>query len=482
MPLVVLQPVFASLRRVALRLVSDRRGGVMTLFALSLPALLTAGAATVTYGQITTRRAELQLIADAAALAASREITLANATAAHVVATAESTARSMIAQGRPEGTSATPSAEMLPDRAGVTLSIAETVATRMGQILSYPTYDLRVSATARVTGSGRICLIALEASGARTLHLRKDARLSAEGCALYANSTDPSAVTVEDRAVAVASLVCSAGGVREGKKGASVTPAARTGCPPLSDPLAGRPAPPSSGACANVDEVRAGKPPRDKDLLALAAKNGKALGRWNVVMDTGAGVELSPGIYCNGLLVNGGAKVRLKPGIYVMRGALVVDDARLQGENVGFYFEGDRASLLFEEDSSISLTAPKDGEMAGLLMFEERRVNSPVPAPPGKTKGASPIPLVPLPPLREYRIISDDAQVLLGTIYLPSGRLMIDSKRAVADRSTYTVIVTRRLELFDGPNLVLNSNYAASDIPVPKGVGPVPGSAVSLTR
>jgi Flp pilus assembly protein TadG len=128
------------------------------------------------------------------------------------------------------------------------------------------------------------------------------------------------------------------------------------------------------------------------------------------------------------------------------------------------------APLRFDSDSSISLTAPRSGPLAGLLMFDDRNVGNPVAPPLGLN---APIP--PLPTgkkLREYRIVSDDARMLLGTIYLPGGRLVIDSKKPVADRSAYTVIVARRVELYEGPNLYLNTDYASTDIPLPKGVGP----------
>jgi hypothetical protein len=35
--------------------------------------------------------------------------------------------------------------------------------------------------------------------------------------------------------------------------------------------------------------------------------------------------------------------------------------------------------------------------------------------------------------------------------------------------------VTRRLELFQAPNLVLNARYNATDVPVPDGLGPNSG-------
>ena len=206
----------------------------------------------------------------------------------------------------------------------------------------------------------------------------------------------------------------------------------------------------------------------------------------NKVVDKKAIVTLMPGTYCGGLKVTEESKVTLLAGTYVIKdGPLTVNKkSSFEGQNVGFYFSGDKAGLLFDKDSVVSLTAPRDGAMSGLLFAEERGVVDPAPAPTPELDLITGL-LPPLPPLlpssapkmREYRIISDNARVLLGTIYLPSGRLIIDSTKPVSDRSAYTVIVVRRLDLFDGPNLYLNSDYAASDIPVPDGVGPVGGSA-----
>ena len=69
----------------------------------------------------------------------------------------------------------------------------------------------------------------------------------------------------------------------------------------------------------------------------------------------------------------------LRPGVYIIKdGPLVVDkNASLTGVNVGFYFTGVRGGLLFDEKSTVSLTAPKNGPMSGLLFFEDRL------APPG---------------------------------------------------------------------------------------------------
>ncbi|KQU20094.1 hypothetical protein ASG63_23255 [Methylobacterium sp. Leaf94] len=186
-------------------------------------------------------------------------------------------------------------------------------------------------------------------------------------------------------------------------------------------------------------------------------------------------VTLQPGTYCGGLHITKKGQVTLKPGVYIMKdGPLVVDKGgSLTGVNTGFYFTGVRGGLLFDDKSVVSLTAPKDGPMSGLLFFEDRAAPSgllsllplggkgkPKPAPGGFIAQ------------REYRIISDDARTLLGTIYLPVGRLIIDSKKPVADQSAYTVIIARMINLYDGPNLMLNARYSSTDVPVPAGVDP----------
>ena len=156
-----------------------------------------------------------------------------------------------------------------------------------------------------------------------------------------------------------------------------------------------------------------------------------------------------------------GATARLNPGVYVIRNGplLVLNDGALIGEHVGFYFDGDLAMMRLDPRSRIDLTAPRDGDMAGFLFFSSRAALG----------GAL--------NLRRFRIGSDDARTLLGTIYLRDGVLEVDARRPVADRSAYTVIVARRVEVSAGPDLVLNADYDSTDIPVPNGVGPREGQA-----
>jgi hypothetical protein len=162
-------------------------------------------------------------------------------------------------------------------------------------------------------------------------------------------------------------------------------------------------------------------------------------------------VTLDPGVYCGGINVTLGGDVTLNPGTYVMNnGTLTVETGgKLQGENVGFYLTGLLSTIQFGPSSTISLTAPKTGDMAGMLFFEDRDVLFTFP----------------------HSIASNDARNLVGTIYLPGNTLAINSTDPIADQSDYTVIIAKKFEMKDGPELVLNTDYENSPIPVPEGVG-----------
>ena len=68
------------------------------------------------------------------------------------------------------------------------------------------------------------------------------------------------------------------------------------------------------------------------------------------------------------------------------------------------------------------------------------------------------------------KISSDNARLLLGTIYFPEGDLEIDSGGKVADESAYTAVIANRIRLNCGPTLVLNSDFDKTTVPVPEGM------------
>ena len=446
---------------------ADQNGGVILVFVLAAPILMGGVAAATEYGLLIKRRQQMQAAVDQAATMGANQFLLANADEATIKSFAESTAigLSVVPTGRAAVATATP----VKTETRVQVSMVETVPTVMGKLLRLPTADIRVRASAKLSGSIRLCLLALDPSAAGALHLEKNAIVTADDCSTYSNSKSPKGLQAGDGARLTTRSSCSAGGV-DGAS-ANFIPMPTKDCPQVKDPLADRAAP-DIGSCISLSSIVNSDPTKITNLLKRPSN------------EVNQSVTLDPGTYCGGLKITKNAVVTLRPGVYVMKdGPLIVDGkASMSGQNVGFYFTGDRGGLRFDKDTTISLTAPKDGAMAGLLMFEDRSVSLPV-VPPLDTM----VPVAPPPPgpatkpLREYRIISDNARTMLGTIYLPAGRLIVDAQKPVADQSAYTVIVAQLVNLYDGPNLVLNARYSQTDIPVPKGVGPTSGTT-ALTQ
>jgi Putative Flp pilus-assembly TadE/G-like len=423
-------------------------GGVLNIFGLVTPVLLMGIASAVDYGSFERGRSRLQAQVDAAAIAAAREMQLAQTNTSRIAAVAEN----FVHNGEPQATVTT---RVDMTALSVTVSATETYAPKVGAYFWAKAPTIAASATAKLSGTMPLCLLSLDPAAPAALELEESAMMTATGCMVYSDSKSAAGLQIKDQATLKAGLICTAGG-RARTAGATVTPDPVTDCPVMADPLHSR-TPPSATTC-----------------------------RFNNTVINGVVQTLQPGVYCGGLKITNGADVTLASGVFIIKdGPLIVDKgATLRGANVGFYLTGPSSNLTFAVDSTISLSAPKDGPLAGLLIFDDPTGASAPAIPPY----ALPVPLVggilakliPGPP-REHKILSDNARMLLGTIYMPKGRLIIDANKPIADKSAYTVLVVQRIDLHSGPNLILNSDYSATDVPVPPGVGPY-GNSVKLTN
>ena len=393
-------------------LIQDERGGIALTFGLLLPLVLGSVAAAVEFGVLAHRTSQLQNAADAGALAAARQLSIARSSSDGVL----SAAQAMVAASVEPGFELSVTTTVLGN--AVEVNVTQMAASLFGKIMGTESYSLAAKAVARVT-SARLCMLALEPDKKGAIDVNQSATLTAPKCSVVSNSRSRSGIVAADGSRIDAEAVCSAGGI-DGKEKFVRPPT--TDCPSIGDPLGDRPTP-KVGPCT---------------FKKLVIKGGAQ--------------SLSPGVYCDGLKITDGATVTLSPGIYVIQGGKFVVEkaATLEGEDLGLFLTGKSTTLEFSYDSTISLSAPKKGEMAGILIFDDRSDK-----------------------MDKHRIYSNNARKLLGTIYMPNGALYIDSKKRLADRSDYTVIIARSVELFDGPDLVLNANYEGSSVPVPKGVGPL---------
>jgi len=422
------------------RMVRCERASTLTTFALLVPVIVAATGVSLNYGSAALMKTKMQRIADGAALMSARQLQLAQATANKVTAAAQSYVSAQIA-----GVATSVAVDM--DAFTVRVQLDGDAAPVIGLSFLNQATHVTAAATARLSSGLPLCLLGLDTKAPGTVGLESSALLTAPGCLVYSNSKSPQGLSALSDSVLKAGFICSGGG-KITDSGANITPQPATDCPTMPDPLAAR-VPPSDGPCNYVARI------------VLAGTT-----------------TLQPGVYCGGLIISLGANVTMAPGVYIIKDGpfLVNGDATLTGTNVSIYLKGLDSNLKFDEQTTISLTAPKDGQMAGILIYDD---------PNGATALLNPVIAGKyyklLSPAREHLILSDNARTLIGTIYMPKGRLIIDANKPVADKSAYTVLVVQQLDLYSGPNLILNSDYGASEIPVPAGVGNF-GGTVSLTN
>ncbi|MFN0022612.1 MAG: pilus assembly protein TadG-related protein [Parvularculaceae bacterium] len=426
-------------------------GNVALIFALTAPLLIGVAGGALDFQSLGLQRTGLQDAADNLATRGAREFLLENSTPAQIEALVQATADAQY-----EDRLGAFSLGVEADAEEKSVAVELTQAPRRGFFLhALPAFsgDLSATATAVARGTSDVCVVALEDEKDGAVRAEAGARLIASKCSILSNSKSSRGIDAAGFSKLRASLICSAGGARGGSQ--NFDPPALTDCPHYEDPLIER-LPPDVGAC-DADGLTLGSSGALSGLALTALTSVVSLldGADDETLVGYTRYDLEPGVYCNGLKIRSDADVHLAPGVYVIKdGPLEVElGGRIFGKNVGLYFTGDDAVFTFKPQSIVHLTAPADGIMAGMLIMEDReRADT-----------------------ETYAILSANARTLLGTIYLPQGRLHVDSLMPVADASAYTAIVTRYLRLSGSPELVLNTDYALTDVPVPAGIGATGG-------
>lgn len=436
---------------------TDKRGNVALTFAIAAPLLLAVVGGAVDFQVIYQQRTKLQDAADSLATRGAREYLLENSSDAQIEAVVQATAANQYAQ-----TLGAFSLDAVASGGDRSVAVQLTQAPQKGLFLHHLSafqQPIAVSATAVARGAANVCVVALEDEGNGAIYAAASAALNAPKCSILSNSTSSQGIRATGIAKLTAGLICSAGGASGGAMNFAPMPV--TDCPAYEDPLIKR-LEPSVGSC-NETSLLLG----ETGGISAAMMDSMTVSVSSIDGATAATLpgytryDLSPGVYCGGLHVRSKADVHLAPGVYVFKdGDLVVElGGRLRGEGVGLFFKGAGATFTFEPQSIVHLTAPTSGVMAGMLMMEDRTRTT----------------------VDTYSILSSNARTLLGTIYLPNGRLSVRSDKPIADDSAYTAIVSRFVELAGTAQLVLNTNYDLTDVPVPQGVGNT-GGVVNLRQ
>lgn len=390
-------------------------GGVALMFALGGPVVILLAVGATDLWAVRSASARFQSIADAAALAGAPALALA-ADGSAARERADAHVRSLMSEwvDRPEYVAAY---EVVAGAEGRALRVVLNGRRPSFFVNLLPPggWKFRTEATASPAGIVPLCVLITGSSGDKLFNVKDSSRMNAPACLVHSNRD----IIVEGGSVtaAMAQAVTKASGV--------INPSANTGAAAMDDPFAALDLSQSERLLCTTTAL----------LKPLKAKSGVHY--------------IRAGEHCGGIELEGTAIGILDAGDHFFLGGhlIVKEDARLQGNDVVLFF--DKASKFeFKDRARVELNGRKSGAYAGLVM--------------GGTRNNT----------EDFIISADNVDSLLGVIYVPSARLIIEGKADVARDSAWTVIVSKELQLKGSPSLFINASYSASDVPVPTGVGP----------
>src|SRR5437868_1155065 len=355
------------------RFFADQHGGVAPIFALALVPMIGLAGAAVDYSRASAARAAMQATLDATTLMIAKDAQLIPSDQINTRASELFNA----GFGRDDVQALQVTATMTNGTGGttVTATAGGAVATTFMHILGRSAMDIAARASVVTASDGLGCVLSLDplASGAATAQGSTTVKLN--GCSLYDNSADSTALTVGGSATISADFVGVVGGIGT-STGITTTNGLRTGISPVADPYADVAMPTFSGC----------------DQHNFTAKNT---------------VTINPGVYCGGIGVNANAVLTLNPGMYIIDGGglTVNGGATVNGTGVTLDFTSssrrDWATVTINGNANVNLTPMTYGPTRGIVIFADR--NTP--------QGTS------------FKFNGGANQYFAGAIYVPTGAI-----------------------------------------------------------
>jgi Flp pilus assembly protein TadG len=341
------------------RLEGDERGAVLAFVAVGMVVLIGFSALAIDVGRLYVTRAQLQAAADAAALAAVRELPdqdAAREAALTLVAgnlgpdaNAGQNLVDAVTFGRWDADAGTFVSGGAPvDSTRISLARSQAtgnpIQTFFAGVLGHSQVDVGVRSVARRLAANT-CFWALNPTLQDAVRIESGAQITLVNCAFSVNSSHDRAIKAETGGCVEADGIDVVGGAF----GSCYSAAPRTGASPLEDLLLALEAP-SYGSCT------------------FSSTRNLAEGGTHTV---------SPGVYCGGIKVGENATVTFQPGLYVLGGIglKVEDGARVIAHDVTIYLtylNGSWGRVQVEDDSTLEVSAASTGPLAGIAFFQDR--------------------------------------------------------------------------------------------------------------
>jgi hypothetical protein len=355
------------------RFLGNSEGAVAVFAALTLVPVVAAVGAAVDLGRATSARAAMQAALDSSVLAMAKDSR--RLAAADLSESAKDQFKALFQNGEVKNLQITASATATSTGYTTAMSAKGTMKTRLMSIVGISAVEVAVDATAVSFMDGLGCVLSLHPQLSGAVDSPGSASVNLSGCSLYDNSEHATALTVGGSAQITALSVGVVGNLT-GAANITTTNGIRTRMAPVEDPYAADVFPAFGGCSKN-------------NLIVHGV------------------TTLVPGVYCGGMKINAGAEVTLSPGIYYIDGGdlTVNGGASLSGSGVTLVFTSQNrngyANALFNGGANISLSPPKSGPTAGIVMFGDRNM------PEGTT----------------FKLNGGMSQYLAGAVYLPKGAI-----------------------------------------------------------
>ena len=385
------------------RFFADQSGGVAPLFALGLVPMIGLAGAVIDYSRANAARTAMQATLDSAALMVAKDAQIIPPTQVNTVATNYFNA----AFDRPEVRSLQVTASVgsgLNGGTTVTAQATAFVATTFMQVLGRTSMDVTARTSVVNTNDGLGCVLALNRTAAGAATAQGSTTVKLNGCSLYDNSDNDTALTAGGSATVHADFVGVVGGIGS-SSGITATNGIRTRISPVVDPYADVQAPSYSGC----------------DRRNYTAKNTETI---------------NPGVYCGGIGTNANAVLTLNPGLYILDGGglTVNGGATVNGDGVTLFFTSssgrDWASVTINGNANVNLKPMTYGPTRGMVVFADRNT----------------------PQDTSFKFNGGSNQYFAGAIYVPSAAINFAGG---ADSSTTCTQVIGDTVTFTG-----NSNLA----------------------
>jgi hypothetical protein len=360
-----------SLKALLRAFAGNCHGGVAPMLAIATLPLFGAVGAAVDFSRASSARTAMQGALDAAALLMVKAAQ--NVDAAQLQSNASNYFNANFHRTEVANIQTSVQASSTSGGYLVDMTVTGSIDTRFMGIMGFASLNLTARAKAASSSDGLGCVLSLDPTASGAMTAQGSAVTVLNGCSMYDNSNNATAMAVGGSARITAHSVGVVGNLT-GASNITASGGIQTGIGAVADPY------------ANVSYPA---------FFSCTEQN------FNAKND----ITISPGVYCGGISVNAGAILTLEPGIYYLDGGSlsVNGGGTLTGSGVTLVFTSKNkngfATASINGNATVNLTAPKMGPTAGIVVFGDRN----------------------MPTNTSFKFNGGSTQYMGGAIYVPTG-------------------------------------------------------------